>query len=150
MYDSGMLEHKFWSKVDIGNPLQCWRWNARLSAKGYGEFDMPSGRKARAHRIAYTLKKGEIPSGLVIDHICRTRHCCNPAHLRAVTNAENVLCGIGVTAENSRKTHCLNGHELSGWNLMPKIGGRECRRCAYDRDNARKRRLRAERKAKQA
>src|SRR6478736_10003428 len=149
MSASERLEARFWSKVDVGSPLQCWGWKGRLSGKGYGQFDMPDGRQARSHRIAYALKKGEIPIGMVVDHICRTRHCCNPSHLRAVSNAENVLSGIGVTADNSRKTHCLNGHELSGWNLMPKVGGRECRRCAYDRDNARKRKLRAERKVKQ-
>ena len=35
---------------------------------------------------------------------------------------------------NSRKTHCLRGHELAGANLMlTKNGNRQCRECSYAR-----------------
>jgi hypothetical protein len=54
----------------------------------------------------------------------------NPKHLRAVTNAENVLCGEGVTAKNAAKTSCPKGHPLSGENLyVTPVGGRDCREC---------------------
>ena len=64
----------------------------------------------------------------------------NPDHLEAVTGKENVLRGIGLSATNARKTHCKNGHELSGDNLyVVPDGSRSCRRChvisqlAYER-----------------
>ncbi len=72
----------------------CWVWNGRLNDDGYGVLDLSwrrGGPKSRsAHRLAYELFVGPIPDGLEIDHLCAVRRCVNPAHLEAVTHAENV------------------------------------------------------------
>lgn len=62
----------------------------------------------------------------------------NPDHLAVVTHRENVLRSeVAVTAINARKTHCINGHELTSDNIVQQSekagGGRGCRKCAYDR-----------------
>jgi hypothetical protein len=69
---------------------ECWIWTAAKNRKGYG--CTASGTKNRtmlAHRRAYEATKGPIPEGLQIDHLCFTTSCVNPAHLEAVTGAEN-------------------------------------------------------------
>lgn len=103
----------------------CWLWVGAINPYDYGIFY--TDRLEGAHRSAYRLFKGPIPEGLVIDHLCRTRSCVNPAHLEAVTLAENLRRG-----ENTyrNRTHCRYGHPYLGDNLvLRKTGLRECRIC---------------------
>lgn len=67
---------------------ECWLWIASWDKEGYG-MDGYRGRSIRAHRLSYQFFKGDIPEGLVIDHLCRIKNCVNPDHLEAVTRAEN-------------------------------------------------------------
>ena len=79
------------AKIDPGaQPDACWLWTAHSDPKGYPVFRL-AGRMQRGHRVAHTWLVGPIPPGLVIDHRCRVPSCLNPAHLQAVTNAENMF-----------------------------------------------------------
>lgn len=119
---------KFWMFVDKSNgPNACWPWRRPLKPNGYGQFKL-EGLNWGSHRLAWVLTNGEVPDGLVIDHLCRNRGCCNPAHMEPVTNAENVLRGIGVTAQNAAMTHCAQGHPLTGDN-MRRVGAKKQRSC---------------------
>lgn len=109
----------------------CWLWQGPLNKGGYGQFYL-DGQQGHAHRAAYKMFVAPVPDGMVVDHICRVRACVNPVHLRPLTNAENVLIGVGITAKNLTKTHCKRGHELAGDNLIPnKDSKRICRTCHY-------------------
>jgi hypothetical protein len=90
---------------------------------------------------------GEIPDGLVIDHLCRNRKCVNPFHLEAVTLKENILRGAGTGAEFARRTHCNKGHEFSEENtIIRSDGGRRCKTCRRaERDDPEYRRKAIER-----
>lgn len=77
---------RFWSKVDKGD--DCWVWTGWTDRDGYGALDV-GGKFTRAHRFAYEELVGPIPEGLTIDHLCRVKHCVNPAHLEPVTAEEN-------------------------------------------------------------
>jgi len=79
---------KFWPRVDRGDMSGCWPWLAGINQYGYGIL-WHGGRNQMAHRIAYELLVGPIPSGLTIDHLCRNRRCVNPAHMEPVTREEN-------------------------------------------------------------
>jgi len=126
--DAETFAARFWARVDRGIDADCWEWTGTTRQNGYGCLTR-EGRNVRAHRVAYELERGPIPDGLVLDHLCRNRACCNPAHLEAVTQQVNILRGVGAGARNAQKTHCDRGHELSGDNLILSRSWRECRAC---------------------
>lgn len=107
----------------------CWIWLGDTSDRGYGHVNYQK-RKYLAHRAVYTILVGPIPKGLTLDHLCRNTSCVNPKHIEPVTQRENVLRGIGVTAQNARKKLCKRGHPFSKENTYT-LGGywRECKVC---------------------
>jgi hypothetical protein len=78
----------------VPGPLDtpCYEWQGRDSGKGrgggYGRVDIDGGTVA-VHRAIYTLFFGIIPPKKQIDHKCKNRRCCNPAHLEMVTHKQN-------------------------------------------------------------
>ena len=82
------LAQRFWSKVDPAPSECCWEWTACKSSDGYGSFKL-NYQNLGAHRVAYTLAKGEIPEGLIVRHTCDNPVCCNPDHLILGTLAQN-------------------------------------------------------------
>jgi hypothetical protein len=110
----------------------CWEWTGAKIPNGYGSIRSKTGQLL-AHRVAYEIFVGPIPDGMSIDHLCRNRACVSAEHLEPVTTRENVLRGVGLTARNAVKTHCLRGHEFTPentyWTKNPSGPGRECRTC---------------------
>lgn len=131
---------------DRGFSSPCWVWKGAKLWDGYGVMRV-HGRQTRVHRAAYTECFGEIAPGMVIDHLCRVRDCANPEHLRQTTHRENILAGTGMSARHATKTHCPEGHPLSGDNLVFEKQGnhmsRRCRECRRRRDKIRDKRRRA-------
>lgn len=80
---------RFWNKVQIADDSSCWPWTATKIRKGYGRFNL-KGENLLAHRVAWELSKGKIPSGLHVLHRCDNPSCCNPTHLFLGTNNDNV------------------------------------------------------------
>jgi len=120
------------NKIRI-EPNGCWLWQGAKDGGGYGHVWLDGKTTPKVSRVLYEAYKGPIPKGYTIDHLCRNRTCGNPDHLEAVTMRENILRGIGPSANNARKTHCPSGHTLLGNNLTPRADGRrECRKCARE------------------
>lgn len=121
---------RFWQSVSVAGDDECWLWLKSLGSHGYGQvgWDVGGGRRSgtTAHRVAWLSAGRELPAGLTIDHICRTRPCCNPRHLRLRTNVANATDN-----GQGRKTHCPRGHLYEGTNLyVTRRGHRRCRTCA--------------------
>lgn len=71
----------------------CWHWMKARTTTGYGHFSI-ARVYYQAHRIAYILHRGTVPTDMFLDHLCRNRWCVNPAHLEIVTHQENVRRGV--------------------------------------------------------
>ena len=95
-------EARFWSKVDKRSPSECWLWLAALTPGGYGRFSL-RGTLLTASRVAYKLSHGAVPDELDVLHSCDVRACCNPAHLR-----------VGTAADNARDREGRNRHRHPG------------------------------------
>lgn len=83
---------RMWAKVNIPTAPRsdgmCWMWTGSV-AKGYGQIK--SGDKVlRVHRVAYEFAHGPLDAEAHVMHTCDTPLCCNPAHLKAGTRAENM------------------------------------------------------------
>jgi hypothetical protein len=119
------LPQRIGSRLSVRQETGCWIWPG-ANNRGYGTVNY-EGKQVQLHRLSYRLHRGEIPEGMQIDHLCRTPPCCNPAHLEAVTPAENAR-----RAFSSRK-HCKQGHQLAPDNVYVYVRGghifRACRIC---------------------
>lgn len=129
--DEGAVE-RLMNKVTVRRDTGCWEWSGFRQRQGYGVL-MVGGISRVAHRVSYTHFRGQIPQGLVLDHLCRNTSCVNPWHLEAVTIGENVMRGDTISARNAKKMTCPSGHEYAGENLFfrrPGSRNRLCRECS--------------------
>lgn len=138
-------EERFWTKVT--KTEACWFWSAGIHQSGYGVFRV-NGKQLYAHRYSYTLHKGAIPDGLILDHVCHGedtscisgnrclhRRCVRPDHLEAVPFAVNVHRGNTLAAGNAAKTHCPAAHAYNQANTaLTTEGWRVCLACRRNRD----------------
>jgi hypothetical protein len=75
----------YYSKSD---PLSgCHIWQGPLR-RGYGHL-WHQNRVSLAHRLAWGVKRGPIPAGIVLRHRCNVKSCVNPDHLVPGTQSEN-------------------------------------------------------------
>jgi len=119
-------ERRFWSKVDLGDPFDCWVWDAALQTSGYGNFWMHNASHT-AHKVAWVWEYGPVPEGMQLDHLCRERRCVNPDHLEPVTSRENShRSPLTLNSINAAKTRCVRGHEYDG---VRSDGKRSCSSC---------------------
>jgi hypothetical protein len=83
------LRERLFSRL-IAEPSGCLVWTGHKDEYGYGRIQAGTGRPQYVHRVVYLLEVGQIPDGLELDHLCMNPSCASPAHLEAVTHAENM------------------------------------------------------------
>jgi hypothetical protein len=88
----------FWTHVDkISSPDGCWLWTNKTS-NGYGRISWQISahphkvKTVLTHRLSYFLCYGAFDPQLFICHkrICPNTLCCNPTHLYAGTQQQNM------------------------------------------------------------
>ena len=130
---------RFWSKVDIKSKDECWEWKAWITKNGYGRF-FDGEKTLFAHRFSYFQTHGySLPPEIFICHKCDNPKCCNPKHLFAGTNQDNVDDRESKGRGTKIKTHCIKGHEYTIGNIYRDKRGfkfcRECRKISSQKNN---------------
>src|SRR5262245_48677546 len=69
-------------------PNGCWEWTGELNIRGYGKCQLLG--EVGAHRVSYTVFKGDIPKDTMVLHGCDNKLCVNPQHLHLGDHAQNM------------------------------------------------------------
>jgi hypothetical protein len=113
------LAPRFWAKVLVKEPDECWEWQAGKTAFGYGRMGVAGHRLMLAHRISWELANGPILDDLKVLHRCDNPPCVNPAHLFLGTTGDNNRDCDAKGRRERRGSH--NGRAILDEDLVERI-----------------------------
>lgn len=106
------IDLKFWKRVSKGKPDDCWPWLGGYRGK-YGCF-YHKGERFVAPRMALELsERKKIPAKLKVLHSCDNPCCCNPNHLSADTQKQNITDAFKRGRLHANKISKLNSTQVS-------------------------------------
>lgn len=88
---SDTVPQRVWDRI-FEQVNECWQYRGAHDDNGYPCVRI-SRQTVRVYRYLYQEIRGDIPAGLVLDHVgCSikgTKWCCNPWHVEPTTNVDN-------------------------------------------------------------
>lgn len=124
---------RFWNRVIVGDPQDCWTWTGSRRSDGYGQVYV-EGKHCATHRVSFFLANRYLPP--VVRHMCDNPICVNPHHLEGGTQSQNMQDVVQRGRHHhANKTHCPWGHEYTEENTYYRKAkpARECRVCRRER-----------------
>lgn len=109
---------RFLSKIRV-ETNGCWIIGNPRAHGAYSHYYI-NKIQYQAHRVSFEIFNGSLKQGLVIDHVCMNRKCCNPEHLRQVDQRTNLLENTSRERVNRfiRKNICISGHSMTESNTI--------------------------------
>jgi hypothetical protein len=109
-------------------------WQGTMVASKYPVFDV-EGSKHYVRRWLYEQESGALPANVSVIAGCGIDRCVSPQCAQAIPHRDALIRADTPVMQNTRKTHCKNGHPLTEGNLYHNISvptARVCRQCALD------------------
>ncbi len=118
------VEARFWRQIDRRDPENCWPWAGQDNGRR-GEFRI-NGKRFIATHVALALVGKFRPEKAFALHACDNQACCNPAHLRWGSQADNIAdkvargrCAVGERHGSRTKPERLARGERNGSYTKP-------------------------------
>ena len=131
VYKRISLEERMLSHISKDETTGCWVWTGRLDQDGYGQTS-DKERTVTAHRAMFEIKNGPITAGMVCGHTCDDKYpkdcklyrkCCNPDHIRLMTNQENLDRMVELGRSHATAASFKPGQTSGENNIKAKLTG---------------------------
>lgn len=118
---------RFYSKVNKNGKLvpnmtsPCWEWIGYIQKDGYGIFNIHNvdgWKSSLAHRVAWEIFFGKIPTNLYVCHHCDNPSCVNPNHLFLGSQTDNMRDMVRKNRINDRRGELNPKSKLTNLDIL--------------------------------